>query len=112
MIDRKLFKNLPWEARDPRAILFKIAWRQLTGGARETFALEPWSRKLARKGHVDRIRLDDGGVALSLTPAGRDFLLASMLETTTGRSLTGSALRWTEARHVKHRHSAPAREDA
>lgn len=113
MVDRKLFKDVPWEPRDPRAILFKIAWRHLSGGARETPALEPWSRKLARKGLVDRIRLEDGAIAVSLTPAGRDLLLASMLEATTGRRLTGGAVQWTEARYVKRLlAAADAGEDA
>lgn len=112
MIDGRLFRDLPWEARDPRAILFKIAWRHLSGGARETPALEPWSRKLARKGLVDRIRLEDGTIAVSLTPAGRDFLLASMLEATTGRRLTGSAVQWTETQYVKRLLAAADGEDA
>lgn len=101
MIDRTFFTELPWDARDPRAILVKIAWHQLTGGARETHSLKPWSRRLARKGLVDRIRLDDGGIRLTVTPAGRDYLLVSMLEKTLGRPLTGNAVQWIEAPYVK-----------
>lgn len=112
MIDGNLFKHLPWKPRDTRAILVKIAWFQFTGGARETPSLKPWSRRLARKGLVDRVRLADGAITVSLTPAGRDFLLASMLETTVGRRLTGGAVQWTEARYAKRLLIANAREEA
>jgi len=101
MSDQNLFRGLPWEPRDPRTILVKIAWFELTSGARETPMLKPLSRKLAREGLLARRPLSGGRIALSLTPAGRDFLIGSLLENAVGRPLTGSVVRWTEARYVQ-----------
>ncbi len=101
VIDRNFTRPLPWEPRDPRAILVKIAWFQLTGRACETVSLKPWSRKLVRKGLIARARLETGQVEITLTAAGRDYLLVSMLETTLGRPLIGASIQWAEAQYFK-----------
>lgn len=112
MTDKTLFKSLPWGSRDARAILVKIAWHEMTGGgACETPALKPWTEELAQNGLVDRTRLDNGRVRISLTPAGRDFLFRPLLEAAVGRPLTGYAVQWTESQRFKRLVESTERRD-
>ncbi len=115
MNEIEIFKHLPWHPGDSRTVLVKVAWFERAGGARETPMLKPFSRRLERKGFIARVHTDNGRIALTLTPAGRDVVMAVLLETVVGHRpmdfLVGSVVRWTEARYIRRLLAAADEED-